>query len=435
MFSIVAITSARYNFQYFFYFQNKKCDDSLDNQPTLKRTITLPLLTLYGLGTIVGAGIYVLVGEVVKEAGLFAPLSFVLAAIIAAFTAFTYAELSSRFPRSAGEAYYCQQAFNKKLLSGFIGWSIVAIGVISTATIVNGFVGYFNVYLVLPSWMIIVGLIIILSLVAVWGISESVWLAAIITLIECSGLVFVIYIAAQVDAPAVSNIGDFFPPLTGSAWFGIVIGGFLAFYAYIGFEDMVNVAEEVIHPRRTLPLSILLALVVSTLLYVSVSIAAIVTVPVMELGVSKAPLVDIVKHAGDKAVTVMTVVSMIAVVNGALIQIIMASRVMYGMACQQLAPYIFSRVNAKTHTPIWATAVITLVILILALAFSLVTLAKATSFVTLTVFSMMHLSLIVVKRKEPQPAYAMVYPSWLPITGLIVTMSLLIFQTWATFVT
>lgn len=402
----------------------------MDNQPTLKRTISLPLLTLYGLGTIIGAGIYVLIGEVVHEARQYAPVSFLIAAIIAAFTAFTYAELSSRFPRSAGEAYYSQQAFHNKFVSGLIGWSIVAIGVVSSATIANGFVGYLNVFLDVPEWLVITALIVVLALVAVWGISESVWLASIITVIECSGLLFVVYIAFQTDAPAVATIREFGPPMDGSVWAGILIGGFLAFYAYIGFEDMVNIAEEIVHPRRTLPLGILSALVVSTLLYEAVAIAAIVTVPVDELGASQAPLVNIAKHGGDTAITVMTVVSMIAVVNGALIQIVMASRVVYGMACQQLAPYVFSRVNSKTQTPVWATTVVTLSVLILALMFSLVALAKTTSFFTLGVFATMHLSLLIIKRKEPEPVYAAVYPSWIPAAGLLVTLGILIFQTW-----
>jgi len=403
----------------------------MENQPTLKRTINYPLLTLYGLGTIVGAGIYVLVGEVVNEAGLYAPVSFLLAAVIATFTAFTYAELSSRFPRSAGEAYYTQQAFNKKVFSGFIGWSIVVIGVVSAATITNGFVGYFNVYVEAPAWIVIVGLIVLLAIIAGWGISESVWLAAVITVIEVGGLLFVIVAATQIDTPQVIHVNDLVPSLDSSVWLGVVLGAFLAFYAYIGFEDMVNVAEEVIHPRRTLPLGILTALVISTLLYILVSLAAIYAVPVEQLSVSKAPLVDIVKQYSQSAVVVMAIISMVAVVNGALIQIIMASRVIYGMACQKLAPDVFSRVNAKTHTPLLATGLATVIVLILALAFSLVTLAKLTSFVTLLVFAVMHLTLLIIKQKEPDPAYATVYPTWIPVIGLIVSLALVGFQIWA----
>jgi APA family basic amino acid/polyamine antiporter len=403
----------------------------VENQPTLKRSINYPLLTLYGLGTIVGAGIYVLVGEVVNEAGLYAPVSFLLAAAIATFTAFTYAELSSRFPRSAGEAYYTQRAFNNKVFSGAIGWSIVVIGVVSTATITNGFVGYFNVYVEAPAWIVIIGLIVALAIIAGWGITESVWLAAVITVIEVGGLLFVIVIATQIETPQALEINDLVPSLDSSVWLGVALGAFLAFYAYIGFEDMVNVAEEVIHPRRTLPLGILTALVISTLLYIFVAVAAIYAVPIDQLSVSNAPLVDIVKQYSQSAVVVMGVISMIAVVNGALIQIIMASRVIYGMACQKLAPDIFSRVNAKTSTPLWATGLATVVVLILALTFSLVTLAKLTSFVTLLVFAVMHLALLIIKKKEPDPVYATVYPAWIPVIGLIVSLALVGFQIWA----
>lgn len=122
---------------------------------------------------------------------------------------------------------------------------------------------------------------------------------------------------------------------------------------------------------------------------------------------------------------------MIAVVNGALIQIIMASRVVYGMACQKLAPAVFAQVNAKTHTPLWATGLATSIVLIMALAFSLVTLAKLTSFVTLLVFATMHLALLIIKRKDPQPMYATVYPYWIPVAGFIVSIALVGFQVWA----
>jgi amino acid transporter len=389
------------------------------------------MLTLYGLGTIVGAGIYVLVGEVVNEAGLFAPVSFLLAAFIATFIAFTYAELSSRFPRSAGEAYYIHQAFNRKMLSQLTGWSIVLIGFVSSATIVNGFVGYFNVYVQAPVWLVIVAVILLLAFVAAWGISESVWLASIITIIELSGLVFVVYVVTQLDYHQPITIGELFPSFEAAVWSGIVLGAFIAFYAFIGFEDIVNVAEEVIHPRRTLPLGILTALVISTILYVLVSLAAIYALPVEKLSISNAPLVEIVAQYDQSAVLVMGVISMIAVVNGVLIQIIMASRVIYGMACQRLAPQIFSRINARTQTPLWSTAFVAMVVLILALSFTLVTLAKITSFVTLVVFATMHLSLIVIKGNEPTPAYAMVYPLWIPVTGLLVSLALIGFQCWA----
>ena len=373
-----------------------------------------------------------LVGEVVNESGIYAPVSFLIAAIIATFTAFTYAELSSRFPRSAGEAYYTQQAFNNSYISGLIGWSIVMIGLVSSATIVNGFVGYFNVYVDAPPSLTIFILVMVISAVAVWGISESVWLAAIITIIEVSGLLFVIFVAFDIDQPQALHVTDMIPSADVTIWIGVLIGAFLAFYAYIGFEDMVNVAEEVIHPQQTLPLAIIIALVASTILYVSVTLAAVFVLPVDQLAASRAPLVDIVRQYSESAVVVMGMVSMIAVVNGALIQVIMASRVVYGMACQNMAPKLFTGINAKTQTPIRATIFVTVIVLALALSFSLVTLAKATSFVTLLVFAAMHLALLVIKRREPDPANALIYPAWIPAVGFFVSLMLLMFQLWAT---
>ena len=233
----------------------------------LKRSLSLPLITFYGLGTIIGAGIYVLIGEVAGRAGMYAPFAFLLAAVVAAFSAFAYAELSARYPLSAGEAIYVKEAFHRRWLTIATGWSVVLIGTVSAAALANGFIGYLRLFVRLPNWLAISLLVVGLGLLAAWGISQSVWVATIITLVELGGLLIVLFVARDGLAVLPQRWGELIPPPTADVWTGIALGGFLAFYAFIGFEDMVNVAEEVKNPRRNLPLAIILALCVSTLLY------------------------------------------------------------------------------------------------------------------------------------------------------------------------
>ena len=396
--------------------------------PTLKRSLSLTLITFYGLGTIIGAGIYVLVGKVAARAGMFAPLAFLVAALIATLTAFTYAELSSRYPKSAGEAAYVEAAFHRRWLAALAGWAVVAIGLVSAATIANGFVGYFRVFFDVPGWLLIVLLVTGLGAVAAWGISESVWIATAVTLLEIGGLLFVVVIAGDSLATLPARVDELLPPLAWPAWSGILIGAFLAFYAFIGFEDMVNVAEEVKDPRRNLPLSIFLALIVSGALYMLVATTAVLTLSPAALGASDAPLAAIVAARNGTAGQVISFISLAAVINGALIQIIMASRVMYGMAHQGGAPAVFGRVHPLTHTPVIGTVAVTGVVLVLALAFPIVTLAEVTSFITLGIFALMHAALCWMKYRRVPSAAKVSFPVWIPVLGFVVTAALIVFQ-------
>lgn len=399
----------------------------MQEQVTLKRCINYPLLTFYGLGTIIGAGIYVLLGKVVDHAGYSAPLAFLIASVVAGFTAFTYGELSSRLPRSAGEALYVSQAFHWRWLSIITGYSIVAIGIVSSATIANGFVGYLEYFIQLPPWLVIVILVSLLGTIAAWGISESVKLATIITLLELAGLLIVLIAAGD----ALSDLPEKYPLMLPSgeifAMEGLFLAAFLAFYAFIGFEDMVNVAEEVEDAPRTLPKAILTALVVSTLLYISVAVVAVLAMPPDVLGKSEAPMLDIIQQRTSIPPVIISAISLVAIVNGALVQIIMATRVLYGMSRQGMSLAIFQQVHPKTRTPLWSTLIVTLAVLTMALWFPLVTLAAITSFITLIIFALMHLSLLRIKfRGDPDNGVS--YPIWIPIIGFIVTVLLVALQ-------
>jgi amino acid transporter len=386
------------------------------------------LLTFYGLGTIIGAGIYVLIGEVAGKAGMFAPISFLLAATIAGFTAFSYAELSSRLPRSAGEAVYIQEAFHRPWLSRLTGWSVVVIGIVSSATIATGFVGYLQVFVSMPEWLAIIALIVGLGLIAAWGIRESVWLATSITLIEIGGLAYVVLMSGDALLTLPTRWPALIPSLDSAVWGGILVGAVLAFYAFIGFEDMVNVAEEVNDAPRTLPRAIILALVISSCLYLLIAMVAVLALPTEQLAASNAPLAAMLASSGQGHSQLISAISIVAVVNGAMIQIIMASRVLYGMGRTQLAPAILASVHPRTRTPLLATGLVSLAILILALWLPLVALAQLTSMVTLVVFASVNLALIAFKRRRAAGSAFINTPLWLPYVGATLCLLLLIFQ-------
>ncbi len=392
---------------------------------TLKRTISLPFLACYGLGTILGAGIYVLVGKVAGLAGLFAPISFLLAAIIAGFTAVSYAELSARLPKSAGEAAYVYAAVKKRWVASGIGWLIIFTGVVSAATIANGFVGYLNIFVQIEPWLAMTLLIGALGLLAFWGIGESIAVVTVITLLEVFGLLLVLWVGRHSLLTLPDRIDELIPSLSLENFSGIALGGFLAFYAYIGFEDMVNIAEEVKEPEKNLPRGIFLALGISTLLYLLVGVVAVLAIPLSDLAASDAPLALIITREAAMSPTIIGLISLFAVVNGALVQIIMASRVAYGMAMQGFAFSCLGHVNERTQTPALATAVVAIAVLIFALGFPLITLAKATSFIILLVFSFVNLSLIILKKREPR-ADLVSYPSWVPVVGFVLCIGLLV---------
>ena len=386
------------------------------------------MLTLYGLGNILGAGIYVLIGKVVATAGVFAPWSFLLASVLAGLTAFTYAELSSRYPLSAGEAVYLQVGFGLKYLSSGVGLLIILAGIVSSATISRGFVGYFQQFWTLPETGVIIVLVAALCALAAWGIVESVRVAALFTLAEVFGLAMIIWVAFPDAGQLGSSLKALAEPSDFVAWNGILLGGILAFYAFIGFEDMVNVAEEVRDPARTMPLAILLALVVSTLMYMLVSVVAVSSGSIGELAESAAPLAMIYQRASGATPVLISAIAMVAVVNGALIQIIMASRVVYGLARQGWAPARLGEVHPRTRTPVIATLLVSGAVLIMALWLPVETLARSSSLMLLIVFSLINLALWRIQRKPELPDAGFRVPAWVPMAGFLSSFAFFVYQ-------
>ncbi|MEH6631063.1 MAG: amino acid permease [Halopseudomonas aestusnigri] len=390
-------------------------------RPQLRRRLTLPLLILYGLGVTIGAGIYVLVGATASKAGIYAPISFLIAASVVAFTGFSYAELGTRYPVSAGEAAYVSKGFNSKHLPLITGLFVIVSGVISSATVAIGAAGYLQTLVSISTDYLITLIVIIIGIIAIWGILESVILAAIFTVLEIGGLSLVIWIGATSNPDLVNKIPSLLPPFELAVWSGILSAGLLAFFAFIGFEDIANVAEEVKNPRRTLPLGIIITLVIATIIYFVVVSIVVLTIPIDILTHSDAPLTLIFVNTSQNTRNIFNVVAIIATINGALIQVIMASRVLYGLASQNSLPEFLSYVHPITRTPITATFVVISLIIILALFFPIAELAEATSQVVLVVFALVNMALILIKRQEKpssSPTYFQV-PGWVPFLGFI----------------
>jgi amino acid transporter len=400
----------------------------VQNGVSLKKNINLPLLTLYGLGNTLGAGIYVLVGKVAGIAGLFAPIAFVVSSLVVVFTALTYSELSARYPLSAGEAVYIHRGLGLKWLAVFVGFLICSSGIVSAATICQGFIGYCQVFIDIPDRLVLVLLIISLGGIAAWGIKEAVSTAAAFTIIEIIGLILIIVTGTDNISFDRMRAVELLPPPDPAVWLSILNGSFLAVYAFLGFEDMVNVAEEVKQPERNMPLGIILTLLISTALYFIVSFVAVMVVPVESLQQSKAPLALVYQKSTGKDPVLISIISMFAVINGALIQIIMSSRILYGMSSQKWLPNIFSKVNKHTHTPLVATMLVTSLLLTAALLLPLITLAKITSFLLLIVFGLVNLALIFLKRRQPYAPNIRTYPVLIPMLGFFFSFGMVIFE-------
>lgn len=397
-----------------------------NSTPALQRRLGLPLLVLYGLGVTVGAGIYVLVGLTAAQAGYFAPMSFLLAAIIVAFTGFTYAELTARFPVSAGEAEYVANGLRSKFLSLSVGLLVATSGVVSAAVVSLGASAYLGQFIPLAPPVLTIAIVLTLGLIAAKGILESVSLAAFLTIIELLGLGFVVYYGVSRNPELFAGARQLIPPFEAGAWSGIVSGGLLAFFAFIGFEDLANVAEEAKRPKRTMPKAILITLITSTVIYLIVVSVVVLAVPMEELTASASPLALVFKTASPATLGTFNVVAALATLNGVLIQMIMSSRVLYGLADQGRLPKSLAYIHPKTHTPFVATALVVSLILGLALFFPIGRLAQTTSQIALVIFSCVNLSLVVMKisGKAVMKDHFQV-PIWVPILGFLSCLLLL----------
>jgi amino acid transporter len=400
----------------------------LPPSPKLKRTLGLISLIAYGVGDILGAGIYALIGKVANLTGNACWLSFVISFFTALMTGLSYAELSSRFPRSAGESYYSLRAFGNPFVSYLIGFLVLMSGVVSMATVSHGFAGYLKgIWPAVPLGVVISVFFLMLTVINFWGMKESSVTNIFCTLIEVSGILIVILAGlkffGRVDYLTVT------PPEGVKPVTALFQGGVLAFYAFIGFEDMTKAAEESHQPEKFLPRAILISLGVVAFLYIGVALAAVSVVPSTELARSSAPLMMVVERAFPGFPPgLFTLIALFAVTNTALVNYVMGSRLLYGMAEEGLAPAFFAKVHAVRRTPHAAIFTVLLMALLLAFTGTLVVLAQSGSLLLLSVFLVMNVSLIIIKTKRktggPSPSFKI--PMAVPILGAV-TCAVLIF--------
>ena len=360
-------------------------------------------MVLYGIGTTVGAGIYALIGEISAVAGYLAPWSFLMAALLAGFTAYSYAHLSARYPKAAGAALYVQEGLRIPRLGQAVGILVIAAGVISAAALLNGFVGYLQEFVPLGRIPIVILASLLLCLIAAWGIAESVWIAGIISIIEVLGLIWITVLAGQATDLSQVQVDPLMPEFSFAAWSVVAAGALLAFYAYIGFEDMVEVAEEVNNVTINLPRAIMLTLGLSTLIYIMLVSSTILAVGPEVLSGSAAPLAAVYHRLTGAEPVLISFIGIFAIINGALIQVIMASRVLYGLAARGQLPAVLARVHPRTKTPLPATILASGIVLALGLSGTLAGLAELTSVTMLIIFALVNWSLARLVWRDSKP--------------------------------
>jgi APA family basic amino acid/polyamine antiporter len=352
---------------------------------------------MYGTGLILGAGIYVLIGEAAGFAGDSVWIAFALGSIVALFAGFSYAELSSIFPKAAAEYIFIKNAFKNNFFAFVIGWLTAITSIITAATVALGFGGYFAEFVNIPIIMSAIGLLFVLSLVNFVGIRESAWTNTIFTVIEAVGLILIIVIGFTFANPEPVNYTE-----SPSGFPGIAIAFVLIFFAFIGFEDMANVAEEVKKPKKTLPRAIILSVIISGILYILVSLAVVRVVNWEELATSAAPIALVAERGlGAEAHILLSAIALFAITNTVLITLVAGSRIFYGMAKERVFPPILEKIHFKTKTP-WIAII---VIMITAAAFTLigdiVIVANITVFAIVITFAAVNLAVIVLRYTEP----------------------------------
>jgi APA family basic amino acid/polyamine antiporter len=398
-----------------------------DKQASLRRALTLPWLVFYGVGVTVGAGIFALIGEILALAGDHSPLSFLVAGLIAGVSAVSYALLVSRYPRAGGEAVFVNRGLGS-VFGRIAGYAIAAVGTISSAVIALAFAGYMQALIPLPKEVLLVAVVAALAAIAWYGVRESVLFAAVVTVLEVGTLLIVIAFGAPLltDVSAVAKA--FVPPADGVLLAGILSGGVIAFFAFVGFEDIENMAEETVDPKRTLPRAIFWTLGITVLIYVLLSVVAVLAPDRGAITGSSAPMAVLFEQVTGSSGRPIAAAAAVAMVNGILVQIVMVSRVLYGMANEGLAPKWLAKVGTGRRTPGRATLIVAILILVLAFAFPIVRLAETSSLITLTVFALVNFALFRLGSRLEDPLLRRF--RWWGLAGSALCIVIAGFQIW-----
>ena len=374
-----------------------------------------------------GAGIYGLIGAAAGALGSMIWAGFLISAIAAGLTALTYASLGSRYPKAGGAAYITELAFNSRALSYVMGLAVMASGLISMSAAARAFASYGEaVFSLIPSPIVSAIFIALLALVVFLGMKESSLMNAICTAVELGGLLFIIAIAipywsnAELLTLPDSKTQSYLPLI-------LLQGAVLTFYAFIGFEDLLNIAEEVKNPAKHFAIGVLGAMIITSIVYLCVSISAVAVVPPAELAASKTgPLVLVVQKAAPWFNSkIFGIIALFAIANTALLNYVMASRLAFGMSRQGLLPRVFSVLHHSRNTPHISILGIFIVVIILSSLGNIGQLASATSILLLFVFIVMNLSLIILKSKTGEEKGSFEVPYIIPVLAILINIGLL----------
>lgn len=412
--------------------------DSSSSQPSLQQTLGPWQIMFYGLGSMLGAGIYALIGKAAAGLGNAMWLAFIMAMVGALLTGLTYACVGGRYAKAGGAAYVTQRGLGKPLLSYIIGIAVMMSGLTSMATGAQAIIGQIKE---LMGWQLAdmtvklcaIGVVGLVGCVIYRGLKESMWLNILCTIIEASGLIFIIIIGVRYwgGVNYLESPGD---TAAGGAGSGITMalimqGAVLTFYSFIGFEDILNVSEEVKNPGRNVPLGLIGAMVLATMIYLAVAITAVSVVPWQQLAKSDAPLMEVARRAAPWFTGIKPVyafITIFAIGNTALLNYLMGSRLLYGMSRQGLLPAVLGKLHPTRHSPHVAVFVLFGIVSVLILSGGVKQLAESTVLLLLIVFTVVNISLIILKRRPDEPKGGFEPPAFVPVLGALVCASLIV---------
>jgi amino acid transporter len=403
-------------------------DPAAKAEPSLHRVMGPWLLLLFIVGDILGTGIYALTGQVAKQVGGAVWLPFVVAFVVALLTAFSYLELVTKYPRAAGAALYTHRAFGIHFVTFIVAFAVMCSGITSASTASRAFAA--NVSSAFGLDLASIGITVagltfmaVIAIINFRGVGESVKLNVLLTCVELTGLLIIIFIglwAIGLGQGDVSRVTQFKSAVDGDIFWPVIAATTLAFFAMVGFEDSVNMAEEIKDPVNTFPKILLIGLVATGLIYVLVSVSAVTLVPPEQLGEGETPLLKVVQAgAPNFPVSIFGLITMFAVANTALINMLMASRLVYGMSRERVLPTMLGKVHRSRRTPYIAIGFTTL------LAFGLIIfvggvpqLGGSTALLLLCVFTVVNAAVLVLRRDRVAHRHFRT-PTWMALLGIV----------------
>ena len=393
---------------------------------------------LYGLGSMLGAGIYALIGRAAESLGNAVWLAFLAAMAAALLTGLSYACVGGRYAKAGGAAYVTQRALGRPAISYMVGIAVMMSGLTSMATGSQAIAENLEkaAGFALPIKLVAIGLVFLIGCVIYRGMKESMWMNILCTMVEAAGLIFIIVVGVRFwggvdyfEIPPPSTLRDGSLSASGLTTALVLQGAVLMFFSFIGFEDILNVSEEVKNPKKDIPFGLIGAMILATLIYMAVAITAVSVVPWRELAASKTPLMEVARRAAPWFAGIDGVylaITIFAIGNTALLNYLMGSRLLFGMSRQGLMPQALGKLHPVRRTPVAAIMILFGIVTLLILSGGVKPLAEATVLLLLTVFTIVNISLIVLKRRPDEATDGFDVPLAVPILGALVC-ALLIF--------